>query len=301
MKFLKPVLVTTVLLSLLLGCKKTTDTNVVNQVKKIELTPTTFDFVGQAHNDGLDYVFDNTFSKNPNSKFKDIKDASVKYVFEVNDNTKASKDDRNQFETTAFKDLIRKATKAKSLDLTENNINKTITKNQADFNRRLNNELTNTKNTYEVIVANITELEKSAIKEFGEDEIIYALCLSSVAKHSIEYWNTAKGEKWFKHFNKPFKPIGSTNSNNLAANRASIDWHNVAVADVLGFGAGFPSGVTVGMVAGGLTAGVATGGAAAGIGAVLGGLVGGSATGLAGAVTASAATLAAEVVVSWFS
>jgi hypothetical protein len=300
MKFLKLALVTSVLLSLLFGCKKKSNLDSLDDAKKIELTPTTFDFVGQEHNAGLEYVFENIFAKNPNSKFKDVKDASVKYVFEVNSNTKASKDDKFQFETNDFKDLIKKATKAKSLDSLEHNFNRNLTKNQTDFIRKLSMELTNTKHTYDEIVTNIIKLEKSAIKDFGENEIVYALCLSSVAKHSIEYWNTAKVEKWFKLFKKQFQPIGNTNSNTLTLNRA-IDWHNVAVADVLGFGAGFPSGVTVGMVAGGLAAGVATGGAAASIGAVLGGLVGGSATGLVGAVTASAGTLAAEVIVSWFS
>lgn len=208
-----------------------------------------------------------------------------------------SKDDKLQFNTKDFKNLIQKATEANSIVLSENNLDKKLTLKQAKFIRQLNSELTNTTRTYDIIVANIIQLEQSAIKELDESEVVYALCVSSVAKHSIEYWNTEQGEKWFKHFNKSFQPIGTFRSN---MKMAKIDWHNVAVADVLGFGAGFPSGVTVGMVAGGLAAGVATGGTAAGIGAVLGGLVGGSATGLAAAVTASSATLVAEAVVSWF-
>lgn len=297
MKFIKFLLSAIIITPCFIGCQKSADNAFIQKAEKIELTPNTFDFVGQSHNDGLDYVFDNTFKNNINSKYNDVKNASVKYVFDVNESTKYSKDDKSLFAAQEFKELIKKATSASSINLNESGLKHSLTEKQLQFINLLNIDLTKTSHTYDVIIRNIEGLEKSAIKELGKNEIVYVLCVSSVAKHSIEDWNTSKGEKWFKKFNKPFQPIGTFNSNNLAA---KIDWHNVAVADVLGFGTGFPSGVTVGMVAGGLAVGVATGGAGAGIGAVLGGLVGGTATGLAAAVTASAATLAAEWVVSWF-
>lgn len=229
MKFIKIVLIATFFLSFLFGCKKEKNTNLVQQSKAIELSPTTFDFIGQAHNDGLDYVFNNTFSKNLNSNFKDIKDASVKFVFEINNDTKLSKDNKSQFETQEFKKLIKKSTESNSIVLGDYNIQKNITPKQTAFINQLSCELTNTSHTYDVIIEKIILLEKIAIQDLGEDEIVYALCVSSLAKHSIEYWNTSKGEKWFKHFNKSFNPIGAVNNNNFAAR---IDYHNVAVADV---------------------------------------------------------------------
>lgn len=282
----------------ILGCQKNFTEKTRFQSKTIELTPSTFDFIGKSHNDGLDFVFENTFQKNRFSTFEDIKMSSVNYVFNVNPNTKLSKDDKSYFSSPAFDELLRKMARATSIDLDENGIENTLTDKQKKFIKSIGVQLTNNSLTFDVIVKNIETLERVAIKELDENEIIYALCVSSVAKHSIQYWNTESGRKWYAFFGKPFQPIGTFNLENSAR---AIDWHNIAIADIVGFGQGFPAGVTVGMLAGGLSLGVPTFGGASHIGAVLGGFVGGTATGLTKAVATSALALAAELIVSYLS
>jgi hypothetical protein len=281
---------------LMLSCKRNFTEKNIAPSKKIVLTPNTFDFIGKSHNQGLDYVFETTFKKNRFSTFDDIKTASITYIFDINDYTKFSKDDRLYFSTPDFIQLIKKAIRATSINLDEIDKANSLTKKQREFVKSVGAEVTNTCLRYDEIVRNIEELEQVAIRELGDEEIIYALCVSSIAKFSIEYWNTSSGEKWFTYFGKPFYPIGTFNNDRL---HRAIDWHNVALADIIGFGQGFPAGVTVGMLAGGLALGVPTWGGATAIGAVLGGFVGGTATGLARAVIASAAVLAGEILLSW--
>ncbi|MEP0712498.1 hypothetical protein [Algoriphagus sp.] len=258
------------------------------------LTPEPLDFFGKEHNNALDSIFQNVINTNKSVNYRKINDYCINYVFNINNNTKKTPDDPNNLTSlehiNALKDIIENSEKMSFNQMLQS---RNLTLNQQKYVSLIKNEIKDTRNTFDIIIKNILEIEKQALLELNENEIIYILGMTSISKDSIEYWNTEKGEKWFKKYNVKFIPIGT---HNLI--QSQIDWHNVAVADLVAFGYGFPSGVTTGMVAGGLALGVSTAGIGAGIGAVLGGFVGGSATGLASAVTASAITAAAEGIVS---
>lgn len=253
------------------------------------LTPETFDVVGKTHNQALDYIYDNVFVKSKTIKYEDVNEASIDFIFNVNEDTKNTKDNPDLLRTSQQKNYIQ--------EIVENPENKTfnqlLEKNNLSVNQKryialLETEVKNKNISFTQKIQNIKGIEKNAISELSDNEIVYILCVTSVAKNSIEYWNTT-GKKWFEKYNE--KSILS---------RGGIDWEAVAVADILAFGGGFPAGVTTGMVAGGLALGVSTAGIGAGIGAVLGGLVGGTATGLAAAAGASASTAIAYQVKSFF-
>lgn len=266
------------------------------------LTPNTFDFIGETHNNGLDYVFDNTINGNSNVNYEEISNSTIHYISQVNEFTKLSSDNLSVLSSNESKTFFKSICDQHSISSTFIKKYISLTFRQSQFVDTLGVIVADTNLTSNEAISKIVNLELASISNLDSNEVVYALCLSNVAKHSIAYWSNAENaSKWLNHFGSEpnANPIYSTYGGK-APTQTNINWHNVAVADVLGFGAGFPAGVTTGMVAGGLAAGVATGGVAAGIGAVLGGLVGGTATGLASATLASAGALAAEVVVGWF-
>lgn len=258
----------------------------------LELTPETFNIIGETHNNALDYIYNNQISNNINSNYEDINNSGIHYIFNVDENMKLTSDNPQLLQTSEQKANIKYIVEnAGVLSMSEIIMKyKTITENQKKYIDLLDQAVNSSNLTYDNIIRNIKQIEEDAINELSDNEIVYFLGMSSVAKSSLEYWNTSRGEKWFTSYGIAFKPIGSFSTN--TANK--ISWRNVAIADIVAFGYGFPSGVTVGMVAGGLAVGVGTAGVGAGIGAVLGGLIGGSASGLAHAAVASGLTLGAE-------
>jgi hypothetical protein len=140
------------------------------------------------------------------------------------------------------------------------------------------------------LISKLKVVEDKAINTLSENEIVYILDVSNLAKHSLTYWNSKKANKWYTYFR-------NRGNNNIAA---KLDYHNVAVTDIAAFAVGFPAGINVGMLVGGLTAGIASGGITAGLGAVLGGFAGGTVSGLASAASASAIILGAEMAANWF-
>lgn len=266
-----------------LNCSDSTRDNIVE--KPLVLTSETFDVVGKTHNQALDYIYESVFVKSKTIKYEDVNEASIDFIFNVNEDTKNTKDNPNLLRTSEQKNYIQ--------EIVENPENKTfnqlLEKNNLSVNQKryialFETEVKNKNIAFTQKIENIKRIEKNAISELRDNEIVYILCITSVAKNSIEYWNTT-GKKWFKNYNEK-----STLS------KGGIDWEAVAVADILAFEGGFPAGVTTGMVAGGLALGVST----AGIGAVLGGLVGGTATGLAAAAGSSASMAIAYQVKSFF-
>lgn len=289
---LKPLLLIFFVPIAFLGCQKSIKTQHV--LENIKLNADNFDFFGTTHNDALDYIYDNTFAINPNTNFNDVKNACSDYLYRVNPQTKISNDDKTIFNKAEFKNLIKSAVNSNSIFIDSVQLIKRLTVPQYNMIRRLDQLITSTSLTFENRIAEIRKLEDEAINTLNDNEIVYFLCTSNLSRHSLAYWNSEKGKRWIETINKNY-------NNNATTYSASIDWHNVAVADVAAFAVGFPAGVNVGMIAGGLTAGIASAGITAGVGAALGGIVGGSVSGLATAISASAVTLAAEAVVSWFS
>lgn len=262
------------------------------------LTSDTFNIVGETHNNALDYIYNNQILGKISSNYDEINNTSIHYMFNVDENMKLTSDDPQSLKT--------QEQKAKAKFIIDNSVvlsmseivakyNK-ISENQKKYIDLLDTAVKSNSLTYDVIISNIEDIERNAIEELSDSEIVYFLGVSSVAKSSVKYWNTNSGEKWFTSYNIPFQPIGTISENT----QGRVNWRNVAIVDLVAFAAGFPSGVTVGMVAGGLAAGVGSGGILAGVGAVLGGLEGGSASGLAAAATASAIRIGAEQIVSFW-
>jgi len=251
------------------------------------LTPNTFDFVGEWHNEGLDYVFDNVIKNNANITYNNVNNASIEYISKVNEYTKLTEEEIKKLQSEENKKLIAEILKQQILSADFLKKHAVLTPNQEQFIIELSKFVNDNEMSLDNTLKGIIAIEKDAIEKFGEDEIIDVLCLSSIAKHSLRYWTSKENQKKWRDV---VIVLGDLDDDEPLL----VNWRNVAIADILGFGVGFPSGVTVGMVAGGLAAGVYTAGAAAGIGAVLGGFVGGTVTGLTKAIAASAAALIAE-------
>lgn len=256
-----------------------------------ELRPEYFDRIGQAHNEGLDYVLEHTVGPNPNSSIQDVNQSAVEFVFDINPETTATPDNRNVLYTNDHISKITDIILARSIIANREELTDKLTSSQLYFIDKLDTIFSATSFQYEESISLIRELEEQALEALNDDEIVYFLCVTNLARHSLEYWFSEKGLLWLDVIN------GGSND---PQPQARIDWRNVAIADVAAFIAGFPAGVNTGAIVGGLTAGMASAGITAGVGAVLGGIVGGTATGLASAISASGYVLAAEIILSWW-
>jgi hypothetical protein len=284
-------------------CNKSNNDVPSNQ--SIKISSTTFDFIGEAHNKGLDYVYSQTFENKSNTKIIDVLNATDKYVFEESPLTKGSKDNRIELFTSENLALLKASVASKSIILNRTELQKKLSPAQFSIIEKL--DLIFLLPTYEERQQKIKDLKNEVIINLNDNEIVYILCTLSLAEYSMSYWNSEKGKQWKDRItqlyatgktNIQIKTNGINKNQNIRANK--IDWRNVAVADVAAFIYGFPAGINVGALIGGVTTGVATGGIGAGLGAVLGGLVGGTASGLASAISASAVVLATEFIVDMF-
>jgi hypothetical protein len=288
----------------IIGCKKTAISEPSPAGQRIELTGQSFNFIGEAHNKALDYIFEKTFSVNPNTSYADVIKSVDEYVFEINPETKRSKDDRSFLQSQEFKQNVTSAIHATSLLDDNLNLKSKLTPAQFEMVRKL--DAIFSEESYEKRIKQIENLEAEAIHKLNDNEIVYILAVTNLAKHSMEYWNSEKGQLWLTKIKGNLSvSVNNTAVNSIPENRKAlfsgdINWRDVAKADVIAFGVGFPAGVQVGALVGGVTAGIASGGITAGLGAVLGGIVGGTASGLATAIAASGLALAAEVITSWF-
>ena len=271
----------------------------------LKITATTFDFIGEEHNKGLDFVYSQTFANKINSNYNDVLIAANKYVFDESPMSKFSKDNRMELFTSEKREIIKSAVESKSIIINRIELQKKLTQNQFSIIEKL--DLVLSLPNYEEQLQKIKVLKNEALVSLNDNEIVYILCTLSLAEYSVNYWNSQKGIIWK---NRIDQLITSDNAYLIKTNKVNefqttptnkIDYHNVAVADVSAFMMGFPSGVNTGALVGGLTAGIASAGITAGLGAVLGGLAGGTVSGLGCAITASSLALAAEIAVNFFS
>jgi len=285
------------------SCYKNKEQETRKEILKI--TSTTFDFIGEEHNKGLDFVYSQTFANKINSNYNDVLIAATKYVFDESPMSKFSKDNRMVLFTPEKRELIKAAVESKSIIINRFELQKKLTQNQFSIIEKLDMALSLP--NYEEQLQKIKVLKNEALVSLNDNEIVYILCTLSLAEHSVNYWNSEKGIIWKNRIDQLIK---SDNAYLIKTNKVNefqttpvnkIDYHNVAVADVSAFMAGFPAGINTGALVGGLTAGIASAGITAGLGAVLGGLAGGTVSGLGTAITVSSIALAAEISVNFFS
>lgn len=276
----------------LVSCSKSTQ----SEQAPIKLTATTFDFIGEEHNKGLDYVYSQTYGSNPKTTLDDVLKATDKYVFEISPITNKSKDDRSTLFTTESRNFIKSTVRSTSIISDRTLLLKKLTPAQFSIIEKL--DAVFSLQTYEERQQKITDLTSDALVNLNDNEIVYILCTLSLAKHSVEYWNSSKGKLWMNRFITVNQVKTNGDNNNVKVNK--IDMHNVAVADIGAFLMSFPAGVKAGALVGGVTAGIASAGITAGLGAVLGGIAGGTAAGLSAAISASAVVMAAELAADFF-
>lgn len=252
------------------SCQKNAALENLDETNKIILSTETFNFIGESHNEGLDYVFSNTFAINPKTNFEDVNKATIDYLYKINPSTKLTSEDKNKFFTNSHKDLIKDAVFSNSIIIDSFKLLQVVTPNQFAFLKQIDHFVTNNSLEFDERISGLKKLEIEAIKNLNDNEIVYILCVSNLARHSLSYWNSGKGSLWSQK-------IAQNNDLRGASTLRAIDWHDIAVADVAAFIVGFPLGVNVGMVVGGVTAGIASAGITAGLGAVLGGVAGGTA------------------------
>lgn len=288
---------------ILISCNKY-ETNKFEQ-GSLMISSTSFDFIGEEHNNGLDYVFSTTIAKNNSLTSDDVLNTVDRYVYEISPLFKGSTDNRNDLFNNETRSLLKSAVSSKSIIINRAFLLNKLTTNQFNFIEKLDMIFSIT--SIDLQLKEISSLKEEAISKLNDNEIAFVLSTLSLAESSLKYCSSDKGALWMNSILQ----IGNSRAAKLQTNISrenisnviksnKIDWHNVAVADVAAFLIGFPSGINAGAVIGGVTAGIASGGIAAGVGAILGGVVGGSASGLASAISASSVVLAAEIIVDWF-
>jgi hypothetical protein len=73
----------------------------------LELTPDTFNIIGETHNNALDYIYNNQIANNINSSYEDINNSSINYMFNVDENMKLTSDNPQTLQTPEQKELTR--------------------------------------------------------------------------------------------------------------------------------------------------------------------------------------------------
>jgi len=254
-----------------------TDNSIFARTENEVIKPEYFDFIGQAHNQGLEYVFKNSIRGNSNLVYSDIKNASLHYfdkVYELTLNKAASN------YSLAHDKIVRKSVEANSIFI-ENGNYSFLSEKELFFLNKLNVIVTNDKNLSSKL-SSIESLNQEIYNSDLEDNQLARLYMTnSVAKHSLTYWSSDKAEKWFDLFQP----------DNVAA---KVNWDNVVTADIAAFLMAFPSGVKAGAIRGAIVLGLSSGGTGAIPGAIIGAIGGGCAAGITAAVSASGCVLAAE-------
>jgi hypothetical protein len=277
------------------SCSKTSNnknSQETQRLKELVVDPESYNVIGQTHNEGLDYIFKETFEKNLQTTYVDVNDASVNYVFTKNPMTNKSKDDKSFFFKDEFRQLIKNAVYSNSIIASKEILLKKLTTEQYKIIEDLDKIVTSNNLSLKEKIKQIANIESLAIKQLGDNEIVYVLCATNLAKHSLEYWDSNKS-RWISRINE----INAVKGSNIAL---KIDYHNVAVADIGAFLLAFPAGAQAGALVGALALGIETFGTATAVGAVLGAIIGGTGTGTVAAITASSVVLAAEMILDWF-
>jgi len=274
----------------------------INVEDKINL----YDNVGQSHNEALDYIYRKTFNVNSTTSYNDVKKEIINYFLNVqpifNDKAYCS----NFCSTDEFDSDIKLSISSKSI-LTEKTLNSNkYSIQQINTLKDLDNIIDSDKSDFDNLLFRITELENVSKKNLTKSDLPFILMTISIAKSSLSYWHSYKGQEWLNSLkNKPIQQVGEiktlTNLKPLNIAQPSVDWSNVAKADIAGFLLGFPAGAIEGAQVGAVALGIETAGLAALPGLLIGGAVGGTATGLVKATAASSAALAAEYLWNWLS
>ncbi|WP_116788033.1 hypothetical protein [Flavobacterium psychrotrophum] len=259
------------------------------------ILPEYFDFIGEAHNSGLDYVYDNAIKNNGNLKYADIKGASLYYFDNIYNLTKGN---AKQNYTPEHDTIVKISVESNKL-MPAGHDYSSFSKEEISFINNL--ELIIDENSD--IVDKIKKIDllnkKIYMSDLEDNQLTRLYMTNSVAKSSLTYWNSSKRDKWLDTFpiGNPASPTGPTYP---ITTMGKIDWSNVAKADIAAFLMAFPFGVKAGAIKGAIVLGLASGGTGAVAGAIIGALGGGAAAGATAAVGASAAWLGAEAIVSWW-
>lgn len=261
-----------------------------------EVRPEYFDFIGSAHNDGLDYVFENAIRANNQLSYADIKNASLRFFEREYELTRSfAPIDLN----ASHDDIVSKSVKINTLMIDEVVKSQNLNSEEVAFISQLDQIVGERASVSEKIKA-IDDLNNEISKSTLNDVQLARLYMTnSVAKSSLQYWFSDKADKWESVF-----PIGGEPNPNIPTypitTLSEIDWANVVKADIAAFILAFPVGVKAGALKGAIVLGLASGGTGALPGAIVGAIGGGCASGITAAVAASGAALAAEAIYSLF-
>lgn len=258
-----------------------------------DILPEYFDFIGEAHNSGLDYVYYNAVEQNYNLKYEDVRTASLFYFDNIYSLTlgQASSNYRENH------DLIVKLSVESNSILPEGFDYSSFSEEEITFLTELDriiDEETDLNTKIRKIDLLNTEIYNSDLED---NQLAKLYMTNSIAKNSLTYWGGESGKKWFITF--PDDNSGN-NPNPTYPVANAIDWENVAKADIAAFLLAFPAGAKAGAIKGAIVLGLASGGTGAVTGAIIGAIGGGAAAGISAAVAASGAVLAAEAIVSWW-
>jgi len=254
-----------------------------------DIKPEYFEFMGKFHNDGLDYIYDNSVKYNYNLQYDDLKLSSLEY----------------------FDYKYEYAEKSATLYFTEEmdyNI-KNMVKNNLTLNQVVDElPVTDIEKVYlyeleDIVMDNIDykkkidDIDRLNVRiqnnpDLDDVQLARLFMTNSVAKHSIQYWNSEKREKWEKTFPIEIDP-NYDGAQYQTKGLTQGQWNEVIRDDIKGFIGAFGVGVRTGAIRGAIVIGLASGGTGALAGAIIGALGGGVATGAAGAALASGASYAA--------
>lgn len=262
----------------------------------VEILPEYFDFIGEAHNLGLDYAYYNAIQNNSDLNYFDVREASLYYFDNIYDLTL----EMASSNYTSEHDLIvKQSVESNSIFLESFDYSK-FSEIELDFLKQLDDilsseaELNYKLEKIDLLNQNIYDSQS----DLTDIQLTRLYMTNSVAKHSLSYWNSESADKWLATFPLIGMPI-ATDSPTYPIEASSIDWDMVATVDIAAFLKAFPAGAKAGAVKGAIVLGLASGGTGAIPGYIIGAIGGGAAAGISAAVVASGSAIAAQAVVKW--
>ncbi|TXF79548.1 glycine zipper family protein [Chryseobacterium sp.] len=247
-----------------------------------------FDFFGQEHNNALNYALTQIFDDD-HLTYEDIENNTNYYFSNIYEPTSNFNDELNGI---SYKDAFEEHINNPETSLA----NLFKLKNgyaypQIESHLSTLDEILNSSETYEKKMELILNMDSNIgnSENLLDEDKTYLLLTTSIARNSIEYWNTSLSDGW-----RDLIDIQVINQPENPAQTQGIDWDKVAVADIAGFIRNFGRGAVTGAVRGAIIGALSSGGTGAIPGAIIGALGWGAASGAQRAAAASGAVAVAS-------
>lgn len=254
-----------------LGCAKN---NVIINKSSIEQD---YNLIGQEHNKGLDFIFQDLKESLSKAKTKSTDDGSKFYtdIFDLLENSSVNFVKASNYGKVSETEGLYKITKILysstslksksdhlSNELDSDSINY-LTSKQKYYLERYREIILSMRHDIDAVINNLNLLEEEIISNCDSSELKPLLCATSVGKYSLQYWHENL-YKWMALFsNNKISLPKLKSSTEVETNDAEWEWFNNALISM-----GQSDGI-------GAALGAGLGALAGGVGAIPGAIVGG--------------------------